>query len=222
LQLITEAARMTGRTHDEQHYRQLCKQVTERFNQQFYKPDSCYYGSGSQTSNALPLFLGICGDQKEKVLKNLIDDIHAHGDRLTTGDVGNRYLFRVLADNGQNELLFRMLNHYDTPGYGFQLQQGATTLTEQWDPRQGASENHFMLGQIDEWLFRTLSGIRQQPGTHGMRHLVISPQPVGDINHIRTTIHTLYGPVTVELLPNSNAPIIHLPGGSISSSRQSP
>ena len=222
LQLITEAARMTGRTHDEQHYRQLCKQVTERFNQQFYKPDSCYYGSGSQTSNALPLFLGICGDQKEKVLKNLIDDILAHGYRLTTGDVGNRYLFRVLADNGQNELLFRMLNHYDTPGYGFQLQQGATTLTEQWDPRQGASENHFMLGQIDEWLFRTLSGIRQQPGTHGMRHLVISPQPVGDINHIRTTIHTLYGPVTVELLPNSNAPIIHLPGGSISSSRQSP
>ena len=81
-----------------------------------------------------------------------------------------------MADNGQNELLFKMLNHYETPGYGFQLKQGATTLTEQWDPRQGSSWNHFMMGQIDEWFFRSLAGIKQKPGTHGMRHLVIEPQ----------------------------------------------
>jgi hypothetical protein len=118
-----------------------------------------------------------------------------------------------LADNGYNELLFKMLNHDETPGYGFQIAQGATTLTEQWDPRQGASENHFMMGQIDEWLFRTLSGIRQKPGTHGMRHLVIDPIRVGDIRHIHTTIHTLYGEILVELLPNNNLPRIMLPGG---------
>ena len=212
LQLIAEAARMTGRTADEQHYRQLCQTVTNQFNRHFYKPDSCYYGTGSQASNALPLFLGICGDNKEAVLQHLIADIHAHGDRLTTGDVGNRYLFRVLADNGHSDLLFRMLNHYETPGYGFQLAQGATTLTEQWDPRQGSSENHFMLGQIDEWLFRSLAGIRQQPGTHGMRRLVIDPQAIGDINHVRATIRTLYGPVTVERRPDGTTDI-RVPGG---------
>ena len=56
--------------------------------------------------------------------------------------------------------MYGMHNHYDAPGYGFQLQFGATTLTEQWDPRQGSSWNHFMMGQIDEWLFRSLAGIR--------------------------------------------------------------
>ena len=213
LQLLTEAARMTGRQEDIKKYGMLYQQVVESFNRHFYNPDSCYYGTGSQTSNALPLFLDICGEHKEAVLQSLIADIHAHGDRLTTGDVGNRYLFRVLADNGYNELLFKMLNHDETPGYGFQIAQGATTLTEQWDPRQGASENHFMMGQIDEWLFRTLSGIRQKPGTYGMRHLVIDPIRVGDIRHIRTTIQTLYGEIQVELLPNDSLPRIMLPGG---------
>ena len=216
LQLIIKAARMTGHSADAKRYDTLYQKTIESFNRHFYKPDSCYYGTGSQTSNALPLFLDICGENKAAVLKSLIANIHAHGDRLTTGDVGNRYLFRVLADNDQNDLLYKMLNHADTPGYGFQIAQGATTLTEQWDPREGASENHFMLGQIDEWLFRSLSGIRQKPGTHGMRHLVIDPQFVSGIEHIRTTIHTLYGEVTVEkrnkIHADSNL-MVTIPGG---------
>ncbi len=213
LQLIAEAARMTGHLDDEQKYKALTDTVVASFNRHFYHADSCYYGSGSQTSNALPLFLGITGTHKEAVMQSLISDIHAHGDRLTTGDVGNRYLFRVLADNGQSELLFKMLNHYETPGYGFQIAQGATTLTEQWDPRQGASENHFMLGQIDEWLMGTVAGIRQQPGTHGMRHLVIAPQAVGDITSIKASYHTLYGNIHVEFDKSSSTLNVEAPKG---------
>lgn len=213
LQLITEAARMTGRHDDEQRYKTLCQEVSQAFNRHFYHPDSCYYGTGSQASNALPLFLGLCGEDKGAVLQNLINDIHAHGDRLTTGDVGNRYLFRVLADNGQNELLFKMLNHYGTPGYGFQLLQGATTLTEQWDPRQGSSWNHFMLGQIDEWLFRTVAGIRQQPGTNGMRHLIIQPQAIGDIRQVKASIQTLYGTIEVDYDEDHSSLKTKIPAG---------
>lgn len=213
LQLVAEAARMVGRTADVKKYESRYREVVESFNRHFYKADSCCYGSGSQASNALPLFLGICGKNKDAVLQSLVNDIHTHGDRLTTGDVGNRYLFRVLADNGLNDLLFKMLNHVDTPGYGFQIAQGATTLTEQWDPRQGSSENHFMLGQIDEWLFRSLCGIGQAPGTHGMRHLVIKPQPVGDITQVQATIHTLYGEVSVRYDKETGECVVEVPGG---------
>ena len=215
LQLITEAARMTHNDEDADKYATLCKEVTESFNRHFYHPDSHSYGSGSQTSNALPLFLGIAGEHKEAVLQSLINDIHAHGDRLTTGDVGNRYLFRVLADNGHNELLFKMLNHYETPGYGFQLAQGATTLTEQWDPRQGSSENHFMLGQIDEWLFRSIAGFRQKEGTHGMRHLVIDPHAIGDIRQVRASFQTLYGEVSIDYDATTGKKDIRIPAGCI-------
>ena len=221
LQLLTRAAEMTGHKADVEKYSALLKDVTDSFNRTFYKPDSCYYGTGSQTSNALPLYLGLTGENKQKVMQSLIADIEAHGNRLTTGDVGNRYLFQTLAQNGLNELLYTMLNHYETPGYGFQLRHGATTLTEQWDPRQGSSWNHFMMGQIDEWLFKTLAGIQNQPGTHGLRHLLITPTLVGDLQYFKASTASLYGKIsvncsrtqlTVEIPVGSDATIV-LPNG---------
>lgn len=198
LQLLTRAARMTGRKADAEKYSDMLNYVTDAFNREFYKADSCKYGTGSQTSNALPLYLGLAGDNKQAVMQSLIADIKAHGNRLTTGDVGNRYLFQTLAQNGQNELLYTMLNHYETPGYGYQLRHGATTLTEQWDPRQGSSLNHFMMGQIDEWLFKTLAGIQNRPGTHGLRHLLIAPTLVGDLQFVKASTASLYGKISVE------------------------
>ena len=211
LQLIAKAARMVGNKADEAKYSALCADVVAAFNREFYKPDSCTYGTGSQASNALPLFLGICGDNKDAVLRSLVNDIKKHGNRLTTGDVGNRYLFMTLMQTGNDELLYTMLNHYDTPGYGFQIRQGATTLTEQWDPRQGSSWNHLMMGQIDEWLFKRLGGIQNKPGTWGMKHLLISPTLVGDLTSVKAATTTLYGRVEVER--NGDAVSVSIPVG---------
>lgn len=212
LQLLVRAARMTGRTADAGKYSALLDKTVESFNREFFKPDSCTYGTGSQTSNALPLYLGLTGGNKQGVLASLVNDIKEHGTRLTTGDVGNRYLFQTLAQNGLNELLYTMLNHYETPGYGFQLRHGATTLTEQWDPNQGSSLNHFMMGQIDEWLFKTLAGIQNQPGTHGLRHLLIQPTLVGDLQYVKASTHSLYGKISVDCTRTSLT--VEIPVGS--------
>lgn len=212
LQLLVRAARMTGRTADAGKYSAMLDKTVESFNREFFKPDSCTYGTGSQTSNALPLYLGLTGGNKQGVLASLVNDIKEHSTRLTTGDVGNRYLFQTLAQNGLNELLYTMLNHYETPGYGFQLRHGATTLTEQWDPNQGSSLNHFMMGQIDEWLFKTLAGIQNQPGTHGLRHLLIQPTLVGDLQYVKASTHSLYGKISVDCTRTSLT--VEIPVGS--------
>jgi hypothetical protein len=69
-----------------------------------------------------------------------------------------------------------MHNHYDAPGYGFQIKFGLTTLTEQWDPRKGNSWNHFMLGQIEEWFYQSLAGIMSDPEKPGFKHFFIQPK----------------------------------------------
>lgn len=199
LQLLQKAAVMTGNTRDESHYRQLTEKVIDAFHRHFYHPDSCYYGNNSQASNALPLYLGITGDHEKAVLQNLINDIRQHGDRITTGDISNRYLYQTLARHGYDELMYKMFNHDEAPGYGCQLKYDATTLTEQWDPHYGNSWNHFMLGQIDEWLFKSMAGIRQQPGTVGMRHLLINPQLVDDLKSVKASTECLYGKITVSV-----------------------
>ena len=189
---------MVGNKEDEAYYAKLAKEVIKAYNDKFFNVSTRQYGNGSQCSNAIPLFLDIVEPQyKADVLANLVKDIKAHGNRLTTGDVGNRYLFQTLARNGLNEVMYKMNNHEDAPGYGFQVKFGATTLTEQWDPREGTSWNHFMMGQIDEWFYVWLAGIQPVPSEPGFQKLVINPQVVGNLKHVSASYNTLYGKVAV-------------------------
>lgn len=195
--LLAKAAKMCNKPTDEKRYNLLAENIRKAFNDKFLDKNTMQYGSGSQFCNAVAIFMNIVEPQnKAAVMHNLKADIKQRGNRLTTGDVGNRYLFQALALNGENELMYLMNNHTDAPGYGFQIQFGVTTLTEQWDPRKGASWNHFMMGQIDEWFFHSLAGI--VPSKPGFKEFMIQPQLVGDLSWVKANHETLYGNIAVE------------------------
>ena len=151
--------------------------IRQAFIREFYNPATHQFATGSQCAQAIALEMGLVPEGDcEAVVQQLVDDIHRHGDRLTTGDVGNRYLFNALIHNGQQELLYTLLNHYDVPGYGYQIRLGHTTLTEQWNPSHGASMNHFMMGHLNNLLIPYFLGIWRQGGEYA-----IAPHPVGDL-----------------------------------------
>ena len=66
-------------------------------------------------------------------------------------------------------MIFDINNQSDKPGYGMQLKSGATSLTEAWDAGPGSSQDHFMLGQIQEWFYHDLAGIQNAPGQRGLQ-----------------------------------------------------
>jgi hypothetical protein len=168
--------------------------IKAAFVKEFYHPDTHQFGTGSQCANAIALEMGLVPeDDRNAVLQNLINDIHQHGDRLTTGDVGNRYLFNALIHNGQQELLYKMLNHYDVPGYGYQIKLGHTTLTEQWNPEHGASMNHFMMGHLNNLLVPYFLGIQRRG-----EQITIAPHPVGDLTWCKGSLEAARGQVQVE------------------------
>ena len=57
------------------------------------------------------------------------------------------------------------------PSYGAQLAAGATTLTEAWDANPASSQNHCMLGHVEEWFYSGLGGIRLDPAAAGFQAL---------------------------------------------------
>lgn len=194
--LVAKAAKLLNKTEDIEKYENLTSEIKIAFNEEFFNKETKQYGTNSQFSNAVPVFMDLVEPQyKEAVMQNLIADIKAKGDRLTTGDVGNRYLFQALARNGENETMFKMNNHYDAPGYGFQIKYGVTTLTEQWDPRKGNSYNHFMMGQIEEWFYQSLAGIVADPEKPGFKHFFIQPEVVGDMTFAKAEYHSVYGEI---------------------------
>ena len=197
---LVQAATMIDKKEDISFYSGLREKVKSAFNNEFFNKSTKQYGTGSQASNAMPLFVGLVApEDKQAVLDNLVKDIEEKGFRLSTGDVGNRYLFQALARNGLNEVMYKMHNHNEVPGYGFQLQFGATTLTELWDPRKGASWNHFMMGQIEEWFYRSLAGIDVDENAYtGFKNFNIAPQVVGDLSFVNASYKTLYGTIKVD------------------------
>lgn len=188
------AAKHLGHLRDAKQLNTLAENIRQAFNRKFYNAKRKTYATGSQCSLALPLYLKLVPEKDfQAVLRNLEADIRKHGYRLTTGDVGTRYLFYALANNGKRELLYRMLNHTDVPGYGYQIKQGHTTLTEQWDSKLGASMNHFMMSHIENLLIPDLLGIKREGEL-----IKIVPHPVGDLTWCKGTTMSQFGPIRSE------------------------
>jgi len=204
--LLSEAARLIGNDGDAKSYADKAEAIRKAINSTLYHSDTHQYASGSQAANAYALVMGIVEKSNEQaVLQNLLADIKAHGDRLTTGDISNLYLFTALSNYHKDELLYKMLNHYDAPGYGSQIKYGATTLTEQWDPQYGASWNHFMMGHIEQFHFSNLAGI-----SFSGNECTFEPRFLDDLTYVKASTESAYGKIKVEWRRTGNAINYHI------------
>lgn len=198
-QLLASMARLAGRQQEASAYTTRAQEIKKAFNDTFFNATTKVYSTGSQTAMAMPLVVGLVPDQyRAAVMKNLVDSIQAGGKKLTAGDVGFHFLVQALQEGGASQLLYEMNFRDDVPGYGFQLKKGATALTESWQALEVVSNNHLMLGHIMEWFYGGLAGIRQMEGSVAFQHILIQPEIVGDINHVKGSYESLYGPIRSE------------------------
>jgi len=105
-----------------------------------------------------------------------------------------------------------MNNQSDKPGYGYQLKMGATSLTEKWDAGVGSfgSQDHFMLGQINEWFFHDLAGIQPDPQSPGFKHFIIHPDIVGDLTWVKASYDSVHGKIVSEWKLTKNRVKLHV------------
>ena len=197
--LLSKMMELTSNTEDARKMKALAGEVKVAFNRKFFNNQTKVYSTGSQTAMSMPLCVGLVDEQdRTKVLQNLEDSIQAQGKPLTAGDVGFHFLVEALTNGGKSELLFEMNNRNDVPGYGFQLEKGATALTESWPALEEVSNNHLMLGHIMEWFYNGLGGIKQQQNSVAFKDLLISPAIVGDITQTKTSFGSPYGTIKSE------------------------
>ena len=206
LGIMSQVARMLGKPQDAQQYEQLAAEVKEAYNAKFFSKETKQYATGSQTANAMSVYVGLVEpEHKEEVVKNIIKDIRDRGNGLTAGDVGYRYLLQVLDQENRSDLIFAMNNRTDVPGYGYQLERGATALTESWQALPNVSNNHFMLGHILEWFYTGLAGIRPGENSVAFKKIEIRPQPVGDIASTSASHHSPYGTIGTDWKKGENS-----------------
>jgi hypothetical protein len=190
------AAELLGRDDDAAAYRSMMARIRAAFNTRFLDSKANQYDRGSQCANAMALALRLAEpSRRAAVVGNLVKDIRGHNNHITAGDIGFRYVIEALANAGRSDVIFDMLSRTDSPSYGFQLAQGATTLTEAWDANPRHSQNHLMLGHAQIWFYRHLGGIQVDLSLSPPRRIMIRPAVVGDVAWAEASYESALGKI---------------------------
>ncbi|OGD15265.1 MAG: hypothetical protein A2V76_08205 [Candidatus Aminicenantes bacterium RBG_16_63_14] len=199
VKVLADAARVIGKAQDAVLYDKLAAEIRTAFNREFYNSKTGDYADGTQTANTLPLFLEIPTEKEGGTWGRLFDDIvYKHDSHLTTGIIGTKYIMELLTRNDQSDLAYDIAVKTDYPSWGYMIANGATTLWELWQKREGPSmnsHNHPMFGSVGSWLYKALAGINLAPGTTGFEKILIAPQTVRDLMHASGSTMTVRGEV---------------------------
>jgi alpha-L-rhamnosidase len=198
--VMAQIADCLRKTDDAAKYRDLAAEIRTAFNQRFFNSQENTYATGSQTALAMPLVLHLVDDDaRQAVADRLVKDIRDHGNHTTAGDVGHYYVLRALAQAGRSDVIYDMASRKDHPSYGYQIEHGATSLTEAWDgPTRGASQNHFMLGHIEEWFYRDLGGIQFDLSKSDPERIMIRPYLCPGIQWVKTSYQSVLGRIACD------------------------
>lgn len=188
--LMAEMATALGRDTEAAAYRELFGHIQTAFAKKYLRADGSL-SVDTQTAYALALYVGLVPENVRAAAgQRLAQKIRDHDTRMATGFLGTRPLLPVLSSVGQNDLAVRLLQSRRFPSWGYEVENGATTIWERWDSytkehgfngtagNQNASMNsfaHYSFGAVCEWMFRTLAGIDTEGA--GYQRIVIRPSP---------------------------------------------
>lgn len=195
--IVALAAGLLGKKDEAAQYEKLAESIRFTFNQKFYRPDTGSYDNGSQTALSCAIYQGLVEPaNRTRVLENLVAAVEKAENHIDTGILGAKYLLNALLENGRADVAYRMVAQKDQPSWGWWIEQGATTLWEQWNGTE--SRNHIMFGDVSAWFYKALAGINPDRAAPGFSHFVIKPQVLGDLTSARAEYDSIRGTIRSE------------------------
>jgi len=204
---LANICRVIGKKTDQARYAKLAEDIRAVINRKWLDPKTGHYASKSQTSEIIALALEIVPEKNRKqLIKNIAATITGpDGGKLRVGHVGLPGFMESLVDNGLGKVVYNAVNHTEFPGWGYMIDQGATTIWESWGMLKGgyhAEESMTMLAGVGRLLYESIAGI-QEPAFYGTRQFGpgyrsfdIKPHVLGDLKHAEASIRTVRGVIS--------------------------
>jgi alpha-L-rhamnosidase len=196
--LCRDFAEILGKTGEVRRYDALAGRIRDAFNRTFLDAKTGKIDNASQANQAFALALGLLPDQdRAAALAVLVDDVMTtHKGHLSTGIFGTDCLLQALGQAGRADVAYTIVTRKTFPGWGYMLENGATTLWEHWALDTGTfSHNHPMFGSVSAWFFKFLGGIQCEPGAIGFDRIIIAPQIVGDLTWVKASHESVRGTI---------------------------
>ena len=193
---IAHMARILGKQEDAGKYEKLAGRIKGVYCT-YLIGENGVIEKGHQAPYVRALYMGLYRDeeQKRQLLMQLLKEIQENDFCLNTGFLSTPFLLPVLADNGQTEAAYRILEQTKSPGWLHAVELGATTILEDWNGLDHfkASFNHYSFGAVCEFLFAYVAGIRPQFEQPGYREFLLQPVPGGSLTEAEASYESRYG-----------------------------
>ncbi|WP_162462943.1 family 78 glycoside hydrolase catalytic domain [Paenibacillus psychroresistens] len=192
--IAAKTAKILNKYDESQQYLELADRIREAFRSRFLNSETDQIEGDCQTSLACALYMGFVNEaEKPIVLQNLLAKIHQNDMHLDCGILGTKFLLHSLSELGQANIAYVIATQTTFPSWGHWIQQGATTLWENWNGAE--SRNHHMFSDVSAWFYKGLAGI--QPDSHepGFKHTILRPNPVPDLDWANASHRSMYGQV---------------------------
>ncbi len=196
--ILASAAQLLGRPDDYAHYSALAGKIKKAFNDSFYHRETGLYGDGTQTALSVALYWKLVPNENiQKVAANLAKRVEADQYHLDVGLLGQKAILNALSENGYADVAFKIAAQRTYPSWGWWMQNGATTLYENWniDSRYDISLNHIMFGEIGAWLYKGPGGIKPDPQKPGFKNILLQPHFVSGLDHFEASHNGPYGQI---------------------------
>lgn len=188
---------------DDSRFLAKAEKIRKTINDRFFNAETNTYAEGTQTAQALALYLGLPPEGKEKQVAEKLHNLVAGNNYfLDFGMIGSKTVPRMLTKYGYVEDAVKMVTKTEGPSWGYWVDKlGYTTLAEEWmvDPvKEGSSLNHVFLGDVSAWMINELAGINYDPQNPGFTHILITPHFVKDLTWVKGQYQSVKGFISSE------------------------
>ena len=168
LKTAARIARVIGKIDEAEHWEAQAARSSAALHAKNYHSDDHSYSDRSMRSLAAALYGNIMPETvREKVMQRLGTEILVNQQgHIDVGITGGAMLFKVLRDEGRDDLIHAMTSQTTYPGWGFMRENGATTIWEMWEKDlPGHSLLHSSYLYPGAWYIDGVAGIRKsEPG----------------------------------------------------------
>lgn len=193
IKVAERVASVLGKKEDAAMYRKRAEERKPLLHKEFFDAASNTYANGEQPYLAMPLLFGVTPEAlSERVMDSLERDIMITREgHLNTGMHGTYFMVKYLLGRSRNDLIYEMVNKKTYPGWGYMLENGATTIWEEWNGDN--SQIHDTHLSIGSWFINGPGGIRYDESNPGFRNIIIKPAILEDLEHAEASYRSHYG-----------------------------
>ena len=194
--IVSKIAVLLNKREDAAKYGELAKNIRKAFREKFIDFRTGTVKGDCQTSYACVLYQGLADEDEEAgFLEKLVSQVKTQNEHIDCGILGAKYIMHALTEFGRADLAYGIANQRTFPGWGYWIEQGATTLWEKWNG--DSSRNHHMFSDISAWFYKGLAGINPDPEEPGFKHIILRPNPVEGLTWVNCSHHSMYGKIVL-------------------------